>query len=147
MWGFRCDFDGTCICFSEWKGQHCDARAMEFSGACKDNSDCGEGGICDRDSGECQCSALHAGARCETCGCGGFSSECIAACDSDVSCSGNGRFVFPTFMPLISQLAEQNGFLDISSTALCRFLETVTALMPCFCIYLHIPAYIYVFIQ
>jgi hypothetical protein len=59
-----------------------------------EDSDCGEAGVCDTYSGVCQCSALLAGARCESCECGGFNSECMVKCDSDVTCSGNGRLVF-----------------------------------------------------
>ena len=77
----------TCACYVGWSGPHCSLRTCPFTVAWADTADgtnsahyyaeCGNKGICDRGTGECQCFEGYEGDGCRR-----------AACPND--CSGHG---------------------------------------------------------
>eukprot|EP00567_Pseudictyota_dubia_P009535 CAMPEP_0197444514 /NCGR_PEP_ID=MMETSP1175-20131217/9984_1 /TAXON_ID=1003142 /ORGANISM="Triceratium dubium, Strain CCMP147" /LENGTH=338 /DNA_ID=CAMNT_0042975319 /DNA_START=51 /DNA_END=1067 /DNA_ORIENTATION=- len=81
----RCGSDDVCSCFYRWTGNDCGQRLCKEGLAWVDGSDanphswaeCSNKGICDRDSGECQCFPQYDGAACER-----------SVCPND--CSGHG---------------------------------------------------------
>jgi hypothetical protein len=89
----RCKSDGSCACFPDWKGARCDIRGSPAPDDCNSDSECGEGGVCNLNSGMCQCKAAHTGASCELCQCDGFGPGCATVCDADDTCHGKGRYV------------------------------------------------------
>ncbi len=89
----RCKVDGTCACFTGWRGTRCNIPGATVADECMADSDCGAGGVCNKDSGVCECPALYGGGRCESCECGGFGPGCEATCDAEITCRGNGRYV------------------------------------------------------